>query len=156
MSYSMKPAVRRMALLALLAGAVPAEGQAQGGNPGRPTPTRIPVTVALVDELPASQAPFALLRRSANEGGDVIIVPASADADLLSDAVRALLTVRRHQGDQASQRGVLRVTARTNRRPALPWAVRVLADARRTAPQALDGVGTARSITIWLPPQRPS
>lgn len=156
MSHSIKRSVRRLALLALYAGTVPVEGQAQGGSSGRSAPTRIPVTVALVDELPASQAPFALLRRSANQGGDVIIIPASAEADLLSDAVRALLTVRRHQGDQATQHGVLRVTARTNRRPALPWAVRVLADVRRTLPQALDGVGPVRSITIWLPPQRPS
>lgn len=152
MRHSMKAAATTLALLALLAGADPAEAQA-GSARGR-APTRIPVTVALVDELPAAQTPFALLRRSAAEGGDVILVPASADAGVLSDAVRALLAVRSHQGDQGAEGGMLRVTARTSRRPALPWAARVLGDARRTPPQALSGVGTARSVVIWLPPQR--
>ncbi|HEX2076054.1 MAG TPA: hypothetical protein VHG08_00045 [Longimicrobium sp.] len=149
MKHSMKPFPGALALLALLAGAAPAEGQGR-----RAAPTRVPVTVAVVDELPATQQPFALLRRPPAEGGDVIVLPASADADLLSDAVRALLTVRSHQGDQATERGMLRVTARTNRRPALPWAARVLGDLQRTPEQALAGVGTVRSVLIWLPPQR--
>jgi hypothetical protein len=154
MSHWMKAAATRLALLALFAVAVPAKGQ-QAGSPGRPAPTRIPVTVAMVDELPAAQAPFALLRRTEAEGGDVILLPAAASPDLLSEAVRALLTVRRHQGDHAAQGGTLRVTARTSRPPALPWAARVLGDVRRTAPQSVAGVGTARSVVIWLPPQRP-
>lgn len=152
MSHWMKAAATRLALLALFA--VPAEGQPAGSS-GRATPTRIPVTVALLDELPAAQAPFALLRRTEAEGGDVILLPTAADANLLSEAVRALLTVRRHQGDHAAQGGMLRVTARASRPPALPWAARVLGDVRRTAPQPVAGVGTARSVVIWLPPQRP-
>lgn len=155
MRHSMNAAVRRMALLALFAGAVSAEGQVQAGSSRGAAPSRIPVTVSMVDALPAAQAPFALLRRSTADGGDVIIIPAGADANLLSDAVRALLTVRRHEGDQASRSGMLRVTARTSRRPELPWAARVLGDVRRTPPQVLVGVGTTRSVTIWLPPQRP-
>jgi hypothetical protein len=154
MSHWIKAAARRVAMLALFTGAVPAEGQQAGGS-GRPVPKRIPVTVALVDELPAAQAPFALLRRTQAQGGDVILLPSNAGADLLSEAVRALLTVRRHQGDHAAQGGMLRVTSRTSRPPALPWAARVLGDARRAPPQPVAGVGTARSVVIWLPPQRP-
>ena len=154
MSHWIKAAARRIAILALFAGAVPAEGQQAGGS-GHPVPKRIPVTVALLDELPPAQAPFALLRRTEDEGGDVILLPAAADANLLSEAVRALLTVRRHQGDRAAQGGMLRVTARASRPPALPWAARVLGDARRTSARSIAGVGTARSVVIWLPPQRP-
>ena len=154
MSHWIKAAARRIAILALFAGAIPAKGQQAGGS-GRPVPTRVPVTVALIDELPAAQAPFALLRRTAAEGGDVIVIPSDADANLLSEAVRALLTVRRHQGDHAAQGGMMRVTGRTSRPPALPWASRVLGDVRRTSPAPVPGVGTARSVVIWLPPQRP-
>lgn len=141
-----------LALVALFVAAVPVGAQ-PGGSRG--VATRVPVTVALVDELSPAHTPFALLRRNLAEGGDVIVVPTTADADLLSDAVRALLTVRRHQGDQVADGGTLRVTARTRGRPALPWAVRVLADIRRTTPQTVPGVGSARSVVIWLPPQRP-
>ena len=150
----MRHALGTLALVALLAGGAPAEGRAQEKGQGGRTPTRIAVTVAVVDALPAAQHPFALLRRTAAEGGDVILLPAGADADQLSDAVRALLAVRSRQGDEAAERGILRVTAPGSRRPALPWAARVLGDLRRTPPQALAGVGTARSVVIWLPPQQ--
>ena len=80
MRYAMQTGVRRLALLALFAGAVPAAGQAQAGSSRGPVPTRVPVTVALVDRLSAAQSPFSLLRRSPAEGGDVILMPATADA----------------------------------------------------------------------------
>lgn len=146
-----KRAVKSLVPLTLFVSSVPLAAQARGD-----APTRIPVTVAIVDELPGADLPYALLRRTAAQGGDVILLPPSADADLLSGAVRALLAVRRQQGDWAEESGRLRVTSRASRRPAFLWAARVLGDIRRAERQLIPGVGTLPSVVIWLPPQRRS
>jgi hypothetical protein len=115
--------------------------------------TRVPVTIALVERLPAPDAPFVLLRGTAEAGGDVILLPADADAAVLSDAVRALLVVRGQQGDAASAPALLRFSAPGRGARTLPWASRVLADARRAVPREIEGVGTVPSVQVWLPRQ---
>lgn len=117
--------------------------------------TRVPVTIALVEHLPAPDAPFVLLRRTADAGGDVILLPANADAAVLSQAVRALVLVRGREGDIASAPALLRFSAPGRGARALPWASRVLADARRAAPRVIDGIGTAAAVQVWLPRQDP-
>jgi len=129
-------------------------GPEQGYRNGR----RVPVTVALVDVLPAGSGPFAILRRVDATDGDVILLPADADAATLSNAVRTLVLVRRNDGDTSNRSATIRMrptTGSSDRRPVeLPWAGRVLADVRTASPRSVPGVGTARTVRIWLPPQR--
>jgi len=139
------------AALALL----PAHGAGQtSGAPG--APTRLPVTVALVERLPVPDAPFVVLRRTDVAPRDVILLPASADARLLSEAVQMLLVARQVGGDSARSNATLRVrpqSGRTSPRRVFPWAQRVLSDLQRADSRPLDGVGFVPAVEIWLPRQ---
>lgn len=138
-------------LLFFVAGQSSAHAQAPQSEPGRPS--RVPVTVALVERLPYPDAPFIILRQVT--GGDYILVPADADAALLTDAVNALLMARQRGGDRASADAVLRVRAPERVRGArpLPWVARVLTDLRSARPSAVPSVGQAPAVRIWLPRQ---
>jgi hypothetical protein len=127
-----------------------AQGQSQDG-PG--SHSRVPATIALVERLPAHDAPFVILRRGAAEGGDVILLAAGADAGTLSDAVRALLLVRRQQGDTSGAHTMLRLSQPARHAPVLPWAARVLADLQRTVRQPISGIGNVPAVEVWLPRQ---
>jgi len=115
-------------------------------------PTRVAVTVALVDQLPDS---VVILRRRNVEPLDVILLQSAADARQLSSAVYDLLTVRQVSGDTADAPSRMRVRARqrTTPRPVLPWAARVMAHLRQAEPRQIPGIGTVRAVQIWLPPQ---
>lgn len=146
-------------LVILLLGAVPPLGgatvQAQQGNGAR-GPTRVPVTLALTDTLPAA-APFRILRRADLDPRDVIVLRRGADSLALSAAVEQLLLMRQLQGDTATTSGMVRVRARDSagRAPrTLPWARRVVDDLHRAPPRPVAGVGTLPALVIWLPPQR--
>lgn len=149
--------MRALALLlvALMYGANSAAAQpATASNP----PTRVPVTIALVEELPHPGAPFVILRRVNEAELDVILLPADADAQQLSLAVQALLTARSVAGDTAESPATIRVRPRSGEPGAhrqFPWIARVHADLRRAAHRPVRGVGNARAVVIWLPPQRP-
>ena len=142
---------------AVLVASVRTELQAQQTAAAR-APTRVPVTVALVDTL-AGDAPFRILRRATVAPYDVILLRANADSAALSAAVQDLISIRQVQGDTArAAAGVVRV-----RRPSatpgqrmrmLPWARRVIDDLRRAERQAVAGVGSVPAVQIWLPPQR--
>lgn len=93
--------------------------------PARASATRVPVTVALVDRLPYAGAPFVVLRRSDATPRDVILLPSSADADLLPEAVWSLVVARQDGGDTSA-----------------------------TPSRSLPGVGAVPAVEIWLPPQR--
>ncbi len=124
---------------------------------GHRAPTRVPVTIALVERLPQPDAPFVILRNAETAPHDVILLPADADARQLSIAVQALLTARAVGGDTAATTATLRVRPRgrpSNTHRQFPWVVRVLADLRRTTLRSVPGVGIARAVVIWLPPQR--
>lgn len=148
--------VRALALLivALVYGANSAAAQpATAGNP----PTRVPVTIALVEELPHPGAPFVILRRVNEAEHDVILLPADADARQLSLAVQALLTARSVAGDTAERPATIRVRPRSGEPGAhrqFPWIARVHGDLQRAAHRPIRGVGNARAVVIWLPPQR--
>lgn len=116
-------------------------------------PTRIPVMVALVERLPYPDAPFIILRQAT--GGDYILLPADADAALLTDAVNALLLARRRGGDRAAADMVLRARApeRVRGERPLPWVGRLLADLRTAPRTAVPRVGLAPAVQIWLPRQ---
>ena len=133
---------------------------AQVAAPRSPrAPARVPVTVALVEQLPYPDAPFIILRQLT--GSDYILLPADADAALLTDAVNALLLARQRGGDRAPADALLRLRAPERVRGArpLPWAARVLADLRNAPRRSVPRVGQAPAVQIWLPPQsrpRPS
>jgi|SRR5215213_3426838 len=142
------------ALIAALA-LLPVTGAGQAPNaPG--APTRVPVTIALVERLPVPGAPFVVLRRANAAPRDVILLPSSADAALLSEAVQMLLVARQAAGDTAVTTATLRVRpqrGRTTPRPVFPWAQRVLSDLRRTDARPVEGVGAVPAVEIWLPRQ---
>jgi hypothetical protein len=133
----------------------PASAAAQARQtPG--APTRVPVTIAIVERLPVPDAPFVVLRRPSAAQRDVILLPSDADASLLSEAVRMLLVARQAGGDTPASAATLRVRpqrGRTTRRPVLPWAQRVLSDLRRADARPVEGVGAVPAVEIWLPRQ---
>lgn len=130
----------------------PAQSAALDGN----RPTRVPVTIALVDSLPGGSDSFEIVRRPQGEPRDVILLRPEADAETLTDAVRGLLLVRGQDGDTASIDGTFRFPTNHGKRarPAFPWARRVLADLHAAETRDVAGVGPVRTVVIWLPPQR--
>jgi hypothetical protein len=119
-------------------------------------PTRVPVTVVLLDQLPQADAPFLVQRRPDVSPHDVILLRSNATREQLSDAIRALLVIRQVGGDTATQRATMRMRpdqVRSGPRREFPWVSRVLADLRRAAPQEVAGYGNVRAVEIWLPPQ---
>lgn len=117
--------------------------------------TRVPVTLVLMETpLPGNER-WVIKRRRDVSPHDVILLQASADADQLSDAVRALITVRQVDGDTASRGATMRMRPQQSNgtpRRQFPWIPRVLADLRHAQPQPVAGVGRVRAVQIWLPP----
>ena len=153
----MNTLIRRVSCLvsALALLSVPGRGSAQSTSDPPRSPSRVPVTVALLERLPYPDAPFIILRQSA--GTDYILLPEDADAALLTDAVNALLLARQQGGDWPAADAVLRarVPGRSRGTRPLPWVVRVLSDLRESPPRNIPGVGDAPTVRIWLPPQNP-
>lgn len=125
--------------------------------PGGGTPARVPASVALVERLPVPGAPFVLLRDAEAESADVILLPADATPEVLSEAVAALLVIRRQRGDRPDASGMVRLahaSGQSRARRSLPWAPQVLADLRRAPTREIAGIGTVPVVEIWLPRQR--
>lgn len=99
-------------------------------------------------------APFVVVRGVGPGREDVLLLPPEADAALLSDAVRALLTSRSVDGDTTAHPGTFRVRPRAGERASrapLPWAARVVRDVQAAPFRELPGVGRVRAVRIWLP-----
>jgi hypothetical protein len=146
---------RALALVLLLTVAMAAGLRAQDSAPH--SISRIPVTVVLVAQLPMADEPYAVLRRTDVAPHDVILIPEGATPALLSEAIQTLMFARQASGDMPSFTGYIRVKPHQRQvaqRRQLPWAGRVLADVRNAEPAELTGIGRARSVQIWLPPQR--
>jgi hypothetical protein len=150
--------------IALLAGVLalsPATLSAQRAeSPARSAmrgPTRVPLTIVLVQALPQPGGPSEIRRRTRGDALDVVLLPTSATAEQLSDAVRGVLTARLADGDTATRAATFRI--RPSRLPsaaergAFPWAERVLADFRHAPLRTLPGIGRAKAVVIWLPAQ---
>ncbi len=135
---------------------VPVQAQAQTQAQAQSRSSRVPVTVALVQQLPVQGEPYVLMRRAAQVPQDVILLPADATPEVLSSAVSALLTVRMQRGDLPARTEVVRLsTGRAGRaQPRFPWTPRVMADLRRAGAAELAGVGRVPFVEIWLPRQR--
>lgn len=120
----------------------------------QPAPrVRVPALVAISPNLQGAEVPFRLARFGGSSPQDVILLAPDADASVLTQAVEALIVVRRESGDVA--RGNTSFRVGQPRRPrVLPWAARVLADVQSAAPRDVPGVGRLRAVRIWLPAQQ--
>ena len=148
----MQPIFRALLVAAALA-AGPVVLAAQ--RAGERAPTRVPLTVVLVSELPRPGAAYEIQRRPTGSDLDVILLLDTATPEQLSEAVRGVLTARQAGGDTATRAGTFRVRPhRSTARTALPWAARVLTDLRAAHVRQVPGVGRVRAVRIWLPPQR--
>lgn len=89
---------------------VPSAGaQREDRSERRSEAGRVPVTIVLVDSLAQPDATYLIMRRADAAPADVILLRAGADADQLSDGVRALLVARQAGGDHPSTTRTLRV-----------------------------------------------
>lgn len=154
----MKPSILPVlgALVALAPIVLMGQHAESNGSQPRHAPTRVPLTIALVQVLPHRSAPFEIQRRTSGEVRDVVLLPETATAEQLSDAIRGVLTARLVDGDTATHARTVRVRPRSAgvaQRPPFPWAHRVLADLRRAPLQTMAGIGTVRAVKIWLPRQ---
>jgi len=148
----MIPRAIQCGAMLLLCFATAVHGQAE-----RRVSRRVPVTVALVTEMPQPGAPFLVQRRPGVTPHDVILLPDSVTASQLSEAVRVLLLARERGGDTAGTAVTLRLRPhQAHPGPPLtfPWAHRVIADLRRAERRTVPAVGNVRAVEIWLPPQR--
>lgn len=132
---------------------------AQGASQQQAAPQRVPVTIALADELPDATSPSVILRRPGATPHDVILLRSStASGKHLSDAIVHLLMVRVLSGDTALKATTMRVVPREGPqgqiRREYPWVQRVYNDLRKAEAKPLSGVGTVPMVQIWLPPQR--
>jgi hypothetical protein len=133
--------------LAALPWSVSAAQQTQGAR------GRVPTLVAISPDLQGAETRFRLARFGGNAPRDVILLAPEADAATLTQAVEALLAVRRQSGDVATSNAMLR-TREPQRARVLPWAARVVQDVRAAAPRQIPGVGRLRAVQIWLPAQQ--
>lgn len=114
---------------------------------------RVPALVAISPAMEGAETRFRLARFGGNAPRDVILLTPDADAADLTQAVEALLVVRRHSGDVATADVTLR-TRQPQRARVLPWAARVVHDARAAAPRQIPGIGRLRAVQMWLPAQQ--
>lgn len=124
---------------------------------GTNAPTRVPVTLAIVDSTLTGDGSFRILRRADQSPHDIILLRHDIDVAELSGAIESLLLIRGQTGDTAKVNGTTRIqrSGRNPERPSrvLPWAGRVLNDLRRVQPRAVAGVGIVPTVEVWLPPQ---
>lgn len=144
----------RNVLLLFVAALLPLSASSAATQFMRSVP-RTPALVALSPDLRGAEAPFRLVRLGGNSPRDVILLAPDADASVLTQAVEALMVVRRQSGDDAARVSATFRARRPQQRPrVLPWAARVLQDVRSAAPREVPGVGRVRAVQIWLPAQR--
>lgn len=159
-TFAREQPMRQIALFViqlLLLPVISAESTLQAQHSTRPT--RVPVTVVLVEKTPHDDAPAVILRRAGMTPQDVVLLRAdAADGKQLSSVVLGLISARSVGGDTASASEMLRVRPQPlppgQVRKELPWAQRVVNDLRRAERRIVPGVGEVQAVEIWLPPQR--
>lgn len=117
-------------------------------------PSRVPVTVAIPAEFEYGDARYLIVRDTTVRPSLILVLTTGATAADLSDAVRTLMVAPVPSSSHGTH-AVVRVRPQPGgaqrSHPELPWAGRVLSDARRAAWQDLPGIGRARAVQIWLP-----
>ena len=155
----------------VLVAATPSPIDAQRAEPSRTGPTiaelrrqeemarRIPVTIALVDQLPAGtgNAPAVVLRRAKPAPFDVILLRRSdASGTQLAGAIFHLMIMRDRSGDTATADAMFRLPTAT--RGPKAWEQteqvqtgRIVAQLRSAEVQDVPGVGRVRAKAVYLP-----
>jgi hypothetical protein len=119
---------------------------------------RVPVTIALVSQLPAPDSvPVVILRRASTAPRDVILLRRdAATAGQLASAVLHLMVLRDRMGDTARVDAAFRLP--TAYRAPMPWrqteevqATRTLGRLRRSEAQDVPGVGRVAAVQVYLP-----
>jgi hypothetical protein len=117
---------------------------------------RVPVTVALVRDLPAKDAAAVIVRRPDAVPRDVILLRrATANGERLLAAAAHLITIRRRAGDVPVEAGtfLVREAAASGRlaRRSLHTADVVVGRLRVSTPRDVPGIGLVRAYEIYLP-----
>jgi hypothetical protein len=140
------------AVLLMCSTARPLMGQSTPFEPPLAAGSAIPITIVLVDN---GSRP-GLIRRANGEPRNVVLLDsATADVQVLSDAVFSMLIMEAVDGDgrRRNDREVQRASLSANR-PVYPWAEEALRRLNETAKEPVRGVGRHRALTIWMPPLR--
>ena len=120
---------------------------------------RVPVTIALVDQLPAGtgNAPAVVLRRANTAPHDVILLRRSdATGPQLAGAILHLMIMRERSGDTASADAMFRLPSATRgpkawERTEQVQTGRIVAQLRTAKVQDVPGVGQVRAKAVYLP-----
>lgn len=116
---------------------------------------RVPVTIALWDQLPAPDSvPAVILRRGTTAPRDVILLRRRATPGQLAAAVMRLMVIRDRMGDSARADAAFRLPG-AHRMPkggaTELQAGRTLARLRWAPPQDVPGVGRVPALEVYLP-----
>ncbi len=118
---------------------------------------RVPVTIALWDQLPAPDSvPAVILRRGTSAPRDVILLRHRATPGQLAAAVMRLMIIRDRMGDTARADAAFRLP-NAHRMPKgkgqreVLQAGRTLARLRGSQPQDVPGVGRVPAVEVYLP-----
>ncbi|HEX8213813.1 MAG TPA: hypothetical protein VF584_26840 [Longimicrobium sp.] len=120
---------------------------------------RVPVTIALVDQLPAGtgNAPAVVLRRANTAPHDVILLRRSdATGPQLAGAILHLMIMRERSGDTANADAMFRLPTATRgpkawERTEQVQTGRIVAQLRSAEVQDVPGVGRVRAKAVYLP-----
>jgi hypothetical protein len=152
----------RAALVAVVLSSVTASGQQSGPTLDQlrrqqEIARRVPVTIALSDQLPAADSVSAvILRRGATAPRDVILIRPRATPGQLAAAVLRLMIIRDRMGDTARTDAAFRLP-NAHRMPKGAaqreelQAGRTLARLRGAPPQDVPGVGRVPALEVYLP-----
>lgn len=151
-STALKIALFGMMPVALALAGLPLAAQPTPWQSPTSADSLIRMTIVLVD----NGSPTGLLRRTSVQPHNVVLVDsATADAQVLSDAIFSMLIMeavdavgRRRSNDEVQRPGL------SAAHPVYPWAADVLSRLRGVAKEPIRGVGRYRSLTIWVPPLR--
>lgn len=115
---------------------------------------RVPVTIALSDQLDAPDSvPALIFRRGATAPHDVILLRRRATPGQLAAAVLRLMVIRDRMGDTARTAAAFRLpnSHRMPRGGTELQAGRTLARLRGLPPQDVPGVGRVPAVEVYLP-----
>lgn len=127
-------------------------GQSAPFEPPASAETAVPIMVVLVDN---GSRPGLIRRTTGDPRNFVLLDAATADVQVLSDAVFSMLIMEavdgegRRRNDAEIQRASLSAS-----RPVYAWAEEALRRLREAPSEPVRGVGRHRALTIWMPPLR--
>jgi hypothetical protein len=149
------------ATLIVLAVAVsPGDAVSHDETKMRPSADRVPVTVALVANLPVHDTPYMVQRRSRAPHNVILLREDATALDLSAAVAQFMLSTQASAGASGGGQGRVPADAPLRSRlqagapmsfRELPWAPQVLDDLHQSRPAVIPGIGSVRSVVIWLP-----